>query len=53
MLNVTVDLFSKFTVSNVYIDAANPSSIRSFKIAIGERQDYENEIALYKKMNWN
>jgi hypothetical protein len=53
MLNITVDLFSKFTVSNVYIDASNPSFIRSLKIAIGERQDYENEIAFYKKMNWN
>jgi hypothetical protein len=53
MPSIVVDLFSKFTVSNVYMDAHNPSFIRSLKIAIGERQDYENEIAFYKRMNWN
>ncbi|MFL6423044.1 MAG: hypothetical protein ACJ71R_05590, partial [Nitrososphaeraceae archaeon] len=53
MLNVAMDLISKYQVQKVYIDAANPSFIRSLKLAIGDREDYENQIAYYKKMRWN
>jgi hypothetical protein len=31
----------------------NPSFIRALKMAIGDREDYENQIAYYKKMKWN
>ena len=37
--------------NQVYVDAANPAFIRSLKIAIGESQDYELEIANWKKQN--
>ena len=37
----------------IYIDAANPSFIRALKLQIGDREDYENQIAYYKKMKWN
>jgi hypothetical protein len=32
---------------------ANPSFVRSLKLAVGDREDYENQIAYYKKMKWN
>jgi hypothetical protein len=53
MLNVVIELIGKYQVQKVYIDAANPSFIRSLKLAIGDREDYENQIAYYKKMKWN
>jgi hypothetical protein len=45
MLNVTMELVSKYKVQKVYIDAANPSFIRALKMAIGDREDYESQIA--------
>ena len=48
-----MDLVNKYQVQKIYIDAANPSFIRSLKLAIGDREDYENQIAYYKKMKWN
>jgi terminase large subunit-like protein len=53
MLNVTVNLINSYNIKRVYIDAANPSFIRSLKLAIGEREDYENQISYCKKMKWN
>ena len=53
MLDTAIELIGKFQVQKVYIDAANPSFIRSLKLAIGDREDYENQIAYYKKMKWN
>jgi hypothetical protein len=53
MLKVTMDLVKKYEVQKIYIDAANPSFIRALKMAIGDREDYENQIAYYKKMKWN
>jgi hypothetical protein len=53
MLNVSMELVNKYQVQKVYIYAANPSFIRSLNLAIGDREDYENQIAYYKKMKWN
>jgi hypothetical protein len=53
MLNVSMGLVNKYQVQKIYIDAANPSFIRSLKLAVGDREDYENQIAYYKKMKWN
>jgi hypothetical protein len=53
MLNVVIELMEKYQIQKVYIDAANPSFIRSLKLAIGDREDYENQIAYYKNMKWN
>jgi hypothetical protein len=53
MLNVAMELVYKYQVQKIYIDAANPSFIRSLKLEIGDREDYENQIAYYKKMKWN
>jgi hypothetical protein len=40
-------------IQNSLFRTSNPSFIRSLKLAIGEQHDYENEIASYKRMNWN
>jgi hypothetical protein len=53
MLNVSMELVIKYQIQKIYIDAANPSFIRSLKLAIGDREDYENQITYYKKMKWN
>jgi hypothetical protein len=53
MLNVSMELVYKYQIQKIYIDAANPSFIRSLKLEIGDREDYENQIAYYKKMKWN
>jgi hypothetical protein len=53
MLNVVMELVNKHQVQKIFIDAANPSFIRALKMAIGDREDYENQIAYYKKMKWN
>jgi hypothetical protein len=55
MLQLAVNLIFHYQLNRngnqVYVDAANPGFIRSLKIAIGESQDYENEIARWKKEN--
>jgi hypothetical protein len=53
MLNVVMELVNKHQVQKIFIDAANPSFIRSLKMAIGDKEDYESQIAYYKKMKWN
>jgi hypothetical protein len=53
MLDLTMELVNKYQIQKVYIDAANPSFIRALKQEIGDREDYENQIAYYKKMKWN
>ena len=37
-------LMGKYNVDKVYIDGANPSSIRSLKLQIGEDPDYDKVI---------
>jgi hypothetical protein len=53
MLGICIRLINRYQVDKIYIDAANPSFIRSLKLAMGERQDYENQITLYKNMHWD
>jgi hypothetical protein len=52
MLNVVWNLtnYFHFTPENsqIYVDAANPSFIKSLKIQRGEREDYDQAIAEYK-----
>jgi len=51
MLERVWDLFVKHSVEKVMIDGANTSFIKSLKINLGERPDYENEKKeLYKYM---
>jgi len=51
MLEKVWDLLVKYSIEKVMIDGANPSFIRSLKINLGERPDYENEKKeLYKYM---
>jgi hypothetical protein len=49
MLYVSMELVNKYRVQKIYIDAANPSFIRSLKIAIGDREDYENQISTTRR----
>jgi hypothetical protein len=42
---------SKYQIDKTYIDGANPSFIKSLKIAIGEDADYEKVIARYRSQN--
>jgi hypothetical protein len=48
MLNVIMDFVNKHQVQKIYVDTANPSFIRALKLQIGDREDYENQIAYYK-----
>ena len=48
VLNVIMDFVNKHQVQKIYVDAANPSFIRALKLQIGDREDYENQIAYYK-----
>jgi hypothetical protein len=50
MLNVVSKLIKKFNINKIYIDGANPSFIRSLKIQMDERPDYEWLIERTKKM---
>jgi hypothetical protein len=51
MLNVIMDLMNKHQVQKIFIDAANPSFIKALKLQIGDKEDYENQIAYCKKMS--
>jgi hypothetical protein len=55
MLQLAINLIFHYQLNRygnqVYVDAANPGFIRSLKIAIGESQDYEQEIADWKRQN--
>lgn len=55
MLRLAVNLIFHYQLNKnnnqIYVDAANPGFIRSLKIAIGESQDYEQEIAQWRKEN--
>jgi len=55
MINLATNLIFHYQLNQygnqVYVDAANPAFIRSLKIAIGESQFYEQELAAMKKEN--
>ena len=48
MSSTAYSLMSKYNVDQVYIDAANPSFIKSLKLQIGEDADYDKVIARYR-----
>jgi hypothetical protein len=48
MLSTVYSLMSKYNVDKVYIDGANPSFIKSLKLQIGEKADYDQVIMRYK-----
>jgi hypothetical protein len=50
MLNVVSKLIKKYNINKIFIDGANPSFIRSLKIQMNERPDYEWLIERAKKM---
>jgi hypothetical protein len=39
------------SVDRIYVDGANPSFIRSLKLMLGEREDYEKVIEHYRSMS--
>jgi len=55
MINLATNLIFHYQLNKygnqVYVDAANPAFIRSLKIAIGESQTFEQEIAQMKRDN--
>jgi hypothetical protein len=55
MINLATNLIFHYQLNRygnqVYVDAANPAFIRSLKIAIGESQTFEQEIAEMKRDN--
>lgn len=55
MLRLAVNLIFHYQLNRnnnqIYVDAANPGFIRSLKIAIGESQDYEQEIKQWRTEN--
>ena len=53
--HTAIELIRKYHIEKIYIDGANPSFIRSLKIALDEDPDYERAIARYKSQgfrNW-
>jgi hypothetical protein len=52
MVQKVWELYMKFqfdgSVDRIYVDGANPSFIRSLKLALGEREDYEKVIEQHK-----
>ena len=48
MLSTAYSLMSKYDVDKVYIDAVNPSFIKSLKLQIGEDAEYDKVIARYR-----
>src|SRR5919197_5223838 len=52
MIQKVWELYMKFqfdgSVDRIYVDGANPSFIRSLKLALGEREDYEKVIEHYR-----
>jgi hypothetical protein len=48
MIQRVWELYMKYqfdgNVDRIYVDGANPSFIRSLKLALGEREDYEKVI---------
>lgn len=55
MIKLAINLIFHYQLNRygnqVYVDAANPSFIRSLKIGIGENPDYEQEIQGWKREN--
>jgi hypothetical protein len=49
MLDIVYELVSKYQVDKTYVDASNPSFIKSLKLRIGEKADYLEEIDRLKK----
>jgi Terminase RNaseH-like domain len=52
MLSRVYELMSKYQVDKTYIDAANPSFIKSLKINIGENQEYLEYLSNMKSAGW-
>jgi terminase large subunit-like protein len=48
MLSLVYRLISKYQIDKVYIDGANPSSIKSLKLQVGEDPEYDKVIARHK-----
>jgi hypothetical protein len=53
MINKPLQLMRNYNVNKVFIDAANPAIITRLKQAIGERIDYEEQIAHLKSKHIN
>jgi hypothetical protein len=45
MIDKILDIYRNFVVDKIYIDAANPEIITAVKTAVGDRADYERQIA--------
>jgi hypothetical protein len=53
MINKTLGLAQRYGITKdnscqIFVDGSNPAFIRSLKLQLGERQDYEAEIEWYR-----
>lgn len=48
MIDKILQIYRNFVVDKIYIDAANPEIITAVKTAVGDRPDYERQIANLK-----
>lgn len=53
MLAKCYELIQTHQILKCYIDSANPSFIKSLKRMLGEREDYDQQIADYKRLKWD
>ena len=49
MLNLILKIHRNYHVSKIFVDAANPEIITSIKTGVGDRPDYERQIANLKQ----
>jgi hypothetical protein len=49
MLNLILKIHRSYHVSKIFVDAANPEIITSIKTGVGDRPDYERQIANLKQ----
>ena len=48
MIDKILNIYRNFVVNKIYIDSANPEIITAVKTAVGDRPDYERQIANLK-----
>lgn len=49
MITTILKMYSNYSISKIYVDAANPEIAMSIKAGLGERTDYETHISTLKQ----
>jgi len=49
MINTILQMFKNYSISKIFVDAANPEIITSIKQGLGERTDYEKHISTLRE----